>query len=54
MDPQLRVVLRNAWRAIEDAAYTPQALAAQRVGVYVGAMNEDHTWIMSELSRQRG
>lgn len=54
MDPQLRVMLRSAWRALEDAAYTPQALGSQRVGVYVGAMNEDHTWIMSELARQRG
>jgi polyketide synthase PksN len=54
MDPQLRVMLRCAWRAIEDAAYTPDALGAQRVGVYVGAMNEDHTWIMSELRQRRG
>jgi len=48
-DPQLRVLLRNAWRAVEDAAYTPETLARQRVGVFVGAMNEDFTWIASEL-----
>jgi polyketide synthase PksN len=48
-DPQLRVLLRNAWRAVEDAAYTPEGLARLRVGVFIGAMNEDFTWIASEL-----
>ncbi|MEI2429481.1 SDR family oxidoreductase [Lysobacter yananisis] len=54
LDPQLRVLLRAAWHAVEDAAYTPQALAEQRVGVYVGAMNEDFTWIMAELQARIG
>ncbi|AIY41027.1 Malonyl CoA-acyl carrier protein transacylase [Collimonas arenae] len=53
-DPQLRVLLRAAWHAIEDAAYTPEALLPERVGVYVGAMNEDFTWIMSELYTRTG
>jgi polyketide synthase PksN len=53
-DPQLRVLLRTAWHAIEDAAYTAEALSSQRVGVYVGAMNEDFTWIMSELYARTG
>ncbi|WP_230427435.1 SDR family NAD(P)-dependent oxidoreductase [Collimonas humicola] len=53
-DPQLRVLLRAAWHAIEDAAYTPEALLPERVGVYVGAMNEDFTWIMSELYARTG
>lgn len=48
-DPQLRVLLRTAWRAVEDAAYTPEALAKSKVGVYIGAMNEDFTWIAAEL-----
>ena len=54
MDPQLRVLLRSAWRALEDAAYTAESLAAQRVGVYVGAMNEDYTWVVSELFHRLG
>lgn len=54
LDPQLRVLLRTAWRAIEDAAYTPQTLAERRVGVFVGAMNEDFTWIASELQARSG
>jgi polyketide synthase PksN len=49
LDPQLRVLLRTAWRAVEDAAYTPQTLAEQHVGVFVGAMNEDFTWVASAL-----
>ena len=48
-DPQLRVLLRTAWRAVEDAAYTPEALAASRVGVFVGTMNDDFTRIAAEL-----
>jgi polyketide synthase PksN len=54
LDPQLRVLLRAAWHAVEDAAYTPEALSPERVGVYVGAMNEDFTWIMSELYARTG
>ncbi len=48
-DPQLRVLLRSAWRAVEDASYTPQSLSGARVGVFVGAMNEDFTRITAEL-----
>ncbi|WP_369932934.1 SDR family NAD(P)-dependent oxidoreductase [Xanthomonas tesorieronis] len=50
-DPQLRVLLRTAWRAVEDAAYTPQALAACKVGVFVGAMNDDFSRIAADVQR---
>ncbi|MEQ1511202.1 MAG: SDR family NAD(P)-dependent oxidoreductase [Lysobacteraceae bacterium] len=53
-DPQLRVLLRTAWRALEDAAYTADSLAQDPVGVFVGTMNEDFTWIMSELQTHNG
>ncbi len=53
-DPQLRVLLRTAWRAMEDAAYTAEALAGDAVGVFIGSMNEDFTWIMSELQARTG
>lgn len=53
-DPQLRTLLRTAWQALEDSAYTPDAVASQRVGVYVGAMNEDFTWIMSDVYSRTG
>src|SRR5690606_9178391 len=54
LDPQLRVLLRAAWHAVEDAAYTTDALSSERVGVYVGAMNEDFTWIMADLYARTG
>jgi polyketide synthase PksN len=53
-DPQLRVLLRTAWRALEDAAYTAEGMAQDPVGVFVGTMNEDFTWIMSELQAHNG
>jgi polyketide synthase PksN len=53
-DPQLRVLLRAAWQALEDAAYTPGSLAGSRVGVYMGAMNEDFTWIVSDAYSRTG
>ncbi|HRL21272.1 MAG TPA: SDR family NAD(P)-dependent oxidoreductase [Alcaligenes sp.] len=40
MDPQERLFLEQAYASIEDAGYTPAALAAQgRVGVFAGVMN---------------
>ncbi|QII39187.1 SDR family NAD(P)-dependent oxidoreductase [Rouxiella badensis] len=54
LDPQVRVLLRSAWHALEDAGYTPSALKSQQVGVYVGAMNEDFTWVMSEYYARTG
>ncbi|QNJ43592.1 SDR family NAD(P)-dependent oxidoreductase [Streptomyces buecherae] len=38
LDPQARLFLQTAWRAVEDAGYTRTALADQTVGVYVGVM----------------
>ena len=37
MDPQQRLFLQHAWRAIEDAAIDPLTLAGTSCGVYVGA-----------------
>ncbi|TXH73313.1 MAG: SDR family NAD(P)-dependent oxidoreductase, partial [Lysobacteraceae bacterium] len=53
-DPQLRVLLRASWRALEDAAYTADSLRANPVGVFVGSMNEDFTWVMAELHARIG
>ncbi len=38
LDPQQRLVLQSAWRAIEDAAIDPRALAGTDAGVFVGMM----------------
>lgn len=37
MDPQQRLFLEHAWHAFEDAGLTPDALAASRCGVFMGA-----------------
>lgn len=37
MDPQQRVALRVAWRALEDAGINPDELTGHDVGVYLGA-----------------
>ncbi|MCC8366059.1 polyketide synthase dehydratase domain-containing protein [Xenorhabdus sp. PB61.4] len=51
MDPQERLFLQEAWKAIEDAGYTPETLAADEkreknginaVGVYVGSMYSEY------------
>ncbi|MEH6630601.1 MAG: amino acid adenylation domain-containing protein [Halopseudomonas aestusnigri] len=40
IDPQERLFLEIAWRAIEDAGHTPESLSGEgRTGVFVGAMN---------------
>ncbi|MCB9684850.1 MAG: SDR family NAD(P)-dependent oxidoreductase [Alphaproteobacteria bacterium] len=36
IDPQHRMLLEGAWRALEDAGLPPPSLRDQRVGVYVG------------------
>ncbi|RNM07520.1 SDR family NAD(P)-dependent oxidoreductase [Dickeya undicola] len=54
LDPQVRVLLRSAWHALENAGYTASALNTQQVGVYVGAMNEDFTWVMAEIYARTG
>lgn len=42
MDPQQRLVLELAWRALEDAAIAPGTLAGSSAGVYLGIANGDY------------
>lgn len=42
MDPQQRVLLQLAWRALEDANISIASLHGENVGVYVGASSLDH------------
>lgn len=42
-DPQVRLLLECAWRALEDAAIDPRSLAGTRTGVYVGIMGSEWT-----------
>ncbi|MBD0742360.1 SDR family NAD(P)-dependent oxidoreductase [Streptomyces sp. CBMA152] len=59
LDPQERLFLEVCWEAVEDAGYTPDALAAARdgerrraVGVYAGVMHRDYALLQEEAVRQ--
>lgn len=41
-DPQARLFLQEAWRALENAGLRPDALAGSRCGVYAGVMLNDY------------
>jgi polyketide synthase PksN len=45
MDPQQRIFLEMAWKAIENAGYKPSDLSGTKTGVYVGAVSSDY-WDM--------
>ncbi|WP_108819657.1 type I polyketide synthase [Pseudovibrio sp. Alg231-02] len=42
MDPQQRILLQLTWEAIEDAGISPDTIAGDHVGVYVGASALDY------------
>ncbi|SIQ59269.1 Acyl transferase domain-containing protein [Rhizobium sp. RU20A] len=42
MDPQQRVLVQLAWRALEDANISMASLHGENVGVYIGASSLDH------------
>ncbi|WP_439595340.1 SDR family oxidoreductase [Falsiroseomonas sp.] len=48
-DPQHRIFLTEAWRALEDAGYGEAALDGTRCGVFVGAHGGDYTHRMAQL-----
>ncbi|MBI3436736.1 MAG: polyketide synthase, partial [Proteobacteria bacterium] len=42
MDPQQRMLLETAWRAIEDAGIAVEKIAGTRTGVYIGISHSDY------------
>ena len=42
MDPRQRLLLQEAWNALEDAGYGRKQLAANRLGMFVGAEQGDY------------
>ncbi|MEU9601936.1 SDR family NAD(P)-dependent oxidoreductase [Streptomyces sp. NPDC048109] len=48
VDPQQRLVLHEAWRALEDAGVRASDLAGTRTGVYVGASWHDYELLRKE------
>jgi mycobactin polyketide synthetase MbtC len=54
MDPQQRVVLRVAWRALEDGGINPDDLTDHDVGVYIGASVTGYGPDMAQFSHHSG
>jgi mycobactin polyketide synthetase MbtC len=54
MDPQQRVAMRIAWRALENSGINPDDLAGQDVGCYVGASVTGYGPDMAEFSNHSG
>ena len=54
MDPQQRVALRMAWRALEHSGINPDDLAGHDVGCYIGASGLEYGPALSEFSHHSG
>ncbi|GBE66271.1 polyketide synthase [Mycobacterium sp. MFM001] len=54
MDPQQRVALRVAWRALENSDINPDDLQGHNVGCYIGASMTGYGPEMAEFSRHTG
>nr|WP_305119323.1 SDR family NAD(P)-dependent oxidoreductase [Tahibacter harae] len=48
MDPRQRLLLQEAYKALEDAAYGAPALRADRVGIFVGVEQGDYQGLVAE------
>ena len=48
MDPQHRLLLETAWRAVEHSGTAPTALAKTRTGVFVGLSTHDYLGMASD------
>ncbi|KJS64700.1 MAG: hypothetical protein JL50_19400 [Peptococcaceae bacterium BICA1-7] len=48
MDPQHRLFLETAWRAIEDGGYRPTDLSGNAVGVFVGVQGSDYLQLLTD------
>jgi mycobactin polyketide synthetase MbtC len=54
MDPQQRVALRLAWRALENSGINPDDVAGHDVGCYIGASGLEYGPELSEFSSHSG
>ncbi|MEI7717912.1 MAG: polyketide synthase, partial [Mycobacterium sp.] len=48
MDPQHRLLLETAWRAVEHSGTAPSALANTQTGVFIGLSTHDYLTMMSD------
>ncbi len=51
MDPQQRLVLMEAWRALEDAGYAGSSAERKRCGVFIGCAAGDYAQLLEEVGR---
>ena len=54
MDPQQRVALRLAWRALEDGGINPDDVVGHDVGCYIGASALEYGPALTEFSHHSG
>lgn len=45
MDPRQRLLLQEAWRALEDAGYGAKQIKRHRIGMFVGVENGDYQYL---------
>lgn len=48
MDPQQRLMMMHAWKALEDAGHDPRSLAGRAVGVFVGTAASGYSDLLSD------
>ena len=48
MDPQQRIFLETAWKAVEDAGYRPSQLSGTRTGLFVGVATSDYLELLRD------
>ncbi|XP_044031508.1 mycocerosic acid synthase-like polyketide synthase [Siniperca chuatsi] len=48
MDPQQKLLLQCAYRALEDAGTAMESISGSRTGVYMGLMNSDYEMLRSD------
>lgn len=46
MDPQQRLLLEVAWEALEDAGHVVDAASRERIGVFIGVINNDYRTLL--------
>ncbi|MBY9081331.1 hypothetical protein KIH86_19950 [Paenibacillus sp. HN-1] len=52
MDPQQRMALELAWKAIEDAGYKADSLKGSKTGVFMGVCNTDYTELIEKYAQE--
>lgn len=54
MDPQQRIFMETAWKALEDAGVQPSTLAGRQVGVFAGVTSYDYMELVRQAQSEVG